>query len=288
MHCISAPVPKHTETAICPLSYRRIVLVLGYLLYLVTARPTLAFAALRESWALATGPNPSTSWWSDLQFAAAALPVPLVINLAAWPEADTVQTLIAAVPALVAQHLWTITMTSLRLPLLQARLHFDSALDRAPVIKTVCTLRDYLQLPTHRQRSAIALLMLSEHPLAVERLRRAPIRRDRALRVCRWCQHPWAVETETHALLECDSEPLSTLREAFLANLFAVLPSLRSPHFHLASSAFLDMLLRGSTTLPLLANYVADTFALCDVTPLLILGEAPDGAREEPGVPGTN
>lgn len=132
--------------------------------------------------------------------------------------------------------------------------------------EAICALRAYLHLPLHRQRAALTLLLFSEHPLAVEQQRRGPARRERHLRTCRWCTEPWAIEDEVHVLLECEAAPLCAMRELFLALAIGAEPSLRAAHFRLSSPAFLDMLLRGKTTMPLLATYVADVFDLC--TPL--------------------
>lgn len=120
------------------------------------------------------------------------------------------------------------------------------------------------------RRAAITLLLLSEHPLSVEQLRRGPTRIARELRICRWCTQHWAVEDETHVLLECEADTLTDLRETFLNTVFAAVPSFRKAYFRLSSAALLDMLLRGSTTLPMLASYVADVFELCATTPPLL------------------
>ncbi|EIW58233.1 uncharacterized protein TRAVEDRAFT_47400 [Trametes versicolor FP-101664 SS1] len=97
-----------------------------------------------------------------------------------------------------------------------------------------------------------------------------PTRVARELRICRWCTQPWAIEDETHVLLECDADAPRGLREVFLQAVFTAVPSLRKAHFRLSSVVLLDMLLRGSTTLPILASYVADIFELCDTTPPLL------------------
>lgn len=148
------------------------------------------------------------------------------------------------------------------------RVHFDCPEQHPPIAK-LCAMRDYLRLSHHRQRAAITMLLFSEHPLSAEQLRSGPVRIERHLRVCRWCTHSWAIEDETHVLLECDGEPLRTLRAAFFDE---AVPSLRRAHFRLSSPALLDMLLRGTTTLPLLADYVASVFEQCDNTPPITPG----------------
>lgn len=111
---------------------------------------------------------------------------------------------------------------------------------------------------------------MSEHPLSIEQLRRGPTRIARKLHICRWCTQPWAIEDKTHVLLECNADAPPGLREVFLQAVFTAVPSLRKAHFRLSSVVLLDMLLRGSTTLPILASYVADIFELCNTTPPLL------------------
>ncbi|KAL1937066.1 hypothetical protein VTO73DRAFT_15135 [Trametes versicolor] len=274
--------PLHSETGVWPLPYRRVDLTLVYLHYLLAARPVLTHAALRESWALVTAPRASASWWGDLTITATNLPVPLALPIHSWPTTDAVDAYRAALPALVSEYLYDLILASQRLPDMQTRVRFDSPATSRPIAK-LCAMREYLRLPRHRQRAAITLLLLSEHPLSVEQLRRGPKRLDRCLRICRWCKNDWAVEDEIHVLLECDAEPIASRRSTFLKDVVTALPSLRTAHFRLASSAFLDMLLRGPTTPPLLATYVADVFELCDNTPPPLL---PDDNTPPPDIDG--
>lgn len=99
--------PLHSETGIWPLRFRRLELALRFLRYLLLGEPELAFAALRESWALATAHPPAPTWWSDLVVAASMLPVPLSIPVHIWPTVEAVDGYIARIPALVAEHLYT-------------------------------------------------------------------------------------------------------------------------------------------------------------------------------------
>ncbi|EIW63804.1 uncharacterized protein TRAVEDRAFT_79418, partial [Trametes versicolor FP-101664 SS1] len=193
--------PLHSETGIWPLRFRRLELALRFLRYLLTGQPALAYAALRESWTLANSDRPTPTWWSDLTIAARMLPVPLVIALNQWPTVEAVDGYIARIPGLVAEHLYTTILQSLRLPVIHRRVQYDCP--TRPLIAKLCCKREYLQLPHHRERSAITLLLMSEHPLSIEQLRRGPTRIARELRICRWCTQPWAIEDETHVLLEC-------------------------------------------------------------------------------------
>lgn len=90
------------------------------------------------------------------------------------------------------------------------------------------------------------------------------------------------MEDEIHVVLECEGEPLRSLRAAFLDAVFTAVPSLQRAHFRLPSPALLDMFLCGTTTLPLLASFVADIFEQCDLTPPLL----PQDNAPAPGVNG--
>lgn len=180
--------PLRSGTGIWPLPYRHVDLTLGYLHYLLAVRPVLAHAALRESYALATAPRASASWWGDLTITATKLPVPLALLVHSWPTTDMVDAYRAALPALVSEYLYDLILASQRLPVMQTRVRFDSPAASRPIAK-LCAMREYLRLPRHRQRAAITLLLLSEHPLSIEQLRRGPRRLDRHLRICRWCKN---------------------------------------------------------------------------------------------------
>lgn len=133
--------------------------------------------------------------------AASMLPVPLLIPVQSWPTVEAIDGYIARIPGLVAEHLYTEILQSLRLPVMHRRVQFD------------CPER---------------------------------------------------------------------LRPAFLDAIFTAVPSLQRAHFRLPSPALLDMFLCGTTTLPLLASFVADIFEQCDLTPPLL----PQDNVPAPGVNG--
>ncbi|KAI0363317.1 hypothetical protein BV20DRAFT_958508, partial [Pilatotrama ljubarskyi] len=251
--------PLYSETGLWPIRYRQLHLALSYLRYVLTDKPPLPYAAL---WSLRT--------WSDLHGVAAALPVAVVLPLEPMPTLAFVQRAHGELRASLAQHLYTQLMHSQRLPVLQHRLARD-ACPPPPTLEHVCTLRDYLQLSTRPQRDAVTQLILSEHPLAIERLRRAPHVIPREWRVCRFCRKPWAVEDEVHVLLQCDAAPLASRREDYFEASHSLHPGLRKLYFRLSGAAFLDVALRSRDTLSLFAHFVADVFALCEQLPPLVL-----------------
>ncbi|KAI0348977.1 hypothetical protein OH77DRAFT_1594477 [Trametes cingulata] len=259
-----------SETGIWPIRYRRLHLALRYLQYILRDRPPLPYAAFCEQWQLAShGGHPS--WWGDLHAVAAALPVPVHIPLDVMPTLDTVSQALDDLRESLAQHLYIELMRSLRLPVLQHRLQRDLQLRPSSLLEHVCSFRDYLQLPSKSQRDAMALLLFSEHPLAVERLRRVRPAIDRSWRVCRFCREPWAIEDEVHTLLQCSAPILCDLRDQFFAAAQTLHAGLRKLYFRLSGAAFLDVVLRSSEVLPLFAHFVARVFALCDELPQLLL-----------------
>ncbi|KAI0628707.1 hypothetical protein C8Q77DRAFT_1067800 [Trametes polyzona] len=270
----------HSETGIWPLAFRRLALALRYLRYVLTDKPPLPYDALQDSWSLAVHAG-APSWWSDLHLVGLALDEPIHIPLRRFPTATSTTALLAQLHDALARSVERAVALSGRLPLLQRRLAHRSLMRRgAPIpLGEVCAYRAYLDLPTQRQREAITLLLLSEHPLAVERLRRQKTPPPRSERKCRFCLQPWAVEDETHTLLECDGGPLRARRDRFMEEASAIHRALPRLQFRLSSNALLDYLLQSETLLPLLATYVADVFSLCLSTPLLL---PPDSNTRSP------
>ncbi|KAI0641618.1 hypothetical protein C8Q79DRAFT_918990 [Trametes meyenii] len=261
--------PLFTETGIRPIRYRRITLALRYLHYILTQRPELVNAALREAFNLAASHSAPT-WWSDLCHAAALLPVPVVLNIRKFPSPQDVNDCICAVERSLADHLLAQVMTSQRLPIIQHRLRYNLHEANGHGIPDVSTERAYLRLPTRRLRDAIMQLTFSEHPLAIEQMRRTPGHTPREWRVCRFCRHPWAIETETHVLLECAATVLSTPRKRFLDAAVPPRHSLHRLQGRLTKASLLDAILRSADALPHFAELAATVFELCRTShPLL-------------------
>ncbi|CDO71691.1 hypothetical protein BN946_scf184915.g35 [Trametes cinnabarina] len=130
-----------------------------------------------------------------------ALPVPVLLDVSAFPTQESVQQALSELSTSLAAHLWDAVTRSNRLPVLQYRaLRAVPQTPTASDLKVVCMPRAYLSLPHRRQREALALLLFSEHPLAgMEQLRRMPpILRE--WRICRFCRIRSAIEDEIHAL----------------------------------------------------------------------------------------
>ncbi|KAE9406780.1 hypothetical protein BT96DRAFT_791252, partial [Gymnopus androsaceus JB14] len=119
-----------------------------------------------------------------------------------------------------------------------------------------------ISVPKHRH--AFPRFIASCHALSVERVRyaeryRPPIPRE--WRLCRFCQT--GIEDECHALLTCrgSSTPLY-LRQRFLEDIFAKVPSLRADHLHLSSPNFLQRILFRHRTLPILVKFIYDVLCI--------------------------
>ncbi|KAJ7508932.1 hypothetical protein B0H11DRAFT_1901707 [Mycena galericulata] len=255
-----------TETGIIPLCYRRPILALGYLLYLMTLPPNhLANAAYVDTLLLAADGYPS--WFSDLRHVLRSLPVPVDLPNRT-PTADDVDAIRKAVRAACETWLGGLTVEhASRLPLIQGRLECDEG---GNFVQMPLKLRQYLRVPVPAHRKALTRLYLSAHRLGVELLRykeRYHERCPREWRFCRFCQ--LAVETEGHALVGCMGEPsLLVLRRKFLADVYEIMPNF--PRTWPSVDAFLIVLLqcRDFNVIQQTAKYTYDVFevfATCQV-----------------------
>ncbi|KAF7342021.1 RNA-directed DNA polymerase from mobile element jockey [Mycena venus] len=248
-----------TETGIIPLSYRRVALALGYLIYLLTLPAHhLANAAYLDSLRLAQHGHPC--WLSDLRVVLLLLPVPVQLS-ALDLSVDGVNGIRKAVDA--AGQKWLndeITAMSSRLPLIQGRLERNENRD---FVSTALKLRQYLRVPVPAHRKALTRLLLSSHTLGIEILRwkeRLRARVPRESRFCRFCR--LAVESEGHAMLGCTYPELVALRYSFLDDIYRLAPDL--PRAWVSTEVFLRVLLQRQDfdLVQRLAKYTFDVFAI--------------------------
>lgn len=190
------------------------------------------------------------------------------LDLASFPAVESIDGLLANLEQSLADSLIARTNASTRIPLLQTRIGAARSSDLADI----CTKRAYLSLQSERLRNAMTRLLVSDHPFAVETLRRTTPSVPRERRIRRFCKRRWAIEDECHLLLECEGVDISALRETFWTDASAVLPQLRRiAHALPNNAAVLDMLLTREKTLQILAHFVASVFELCNETPCLII-----------------
>ncbi|KAJ7222472.1 hypothetical protein GGX14DRAFT_352791 [Mycena pura] len=98
-------------------------------------------------------------------------------------------------------------------------------------------------------------------------LPRAPI--PRHMRLCRFCRA--AVEDKSHVLLECAVHgPLVDLREAFLAQVFALDPNLEVVFPGLAHYDFLVKIIASRRGVVRVARYIFEAFQLVRAAKMFI------------------
>ncbi|KAG6883163.1 hypothetical protein C0992_009520, partial [Termitomyces sp. T32_za158] len=195
-------VPLFTETGILPLNYRRVVLATKYLSYLLSLPPThYASSALRDSIALAQAHQPS--WTADLAAVLDALstpaclaqrvPTPVQLHWDDLSSSIAAAQLEERIVSACHNGLQQVVNAAVRLRLLRTRHSF-------PPAPSICQFRPYLSIPTPAHRKALTRLIVSDHPLGIERLRHGDRRRPqgvpRHLRLCRFwiVERPFAID----------------------------------------------------------------------------------------------
>ncbi|KAJ6555569.1 hypothetical protein DFH09DRAFT_815923, partial [Mycena vulgaris] len=193
----------HTETCVIPLPYRRAILALGYLIYLITL-PERHFGKTTylDSVHLANAGYPG--WVSDLHFVLQSLPEPIHLPMGEL-DADSVIEIRKGVTAACERWLGDLMLKfASRLPLIQGRLERD---EDGKLVQMPLKMRQYLRAPVPVHRKALTRLYPSSHTLAIEILRyteRYRERTPRAFRFCRFCHKENG--SESHALLGCMTE----------------------------------------------------------------------------------
>ncbi|KAF5386614.1 hypothetical protein D9615_001545 [Tricholomella constricta] len=255
--------PLYTETGLMPIKYRRIILAVGFLNSVFRLAPNcLAYAALMDSISLAHDHphDRQPSWVKNLAKVCGDLPEPVLVDV------DDLPTCAPGLPMLLERSAKTTLQAgwddSTKL-VFRARGH-DVTRRR---------LQPYLKLPDPRHRHAVTQLLLCDHPLAVEQLRRrrwARGRIERPQRLCRFCRT--AVEDEVHALFGCrSSERLLLARDQYLADLFTQAPATRIMFYTSPAADLVDHLVNHTETLPAFAAYVHDVFRIYDETPMFLV-----------------
>ena len=210
----SQKTPLFTETGLMPIRVRRLILALHYLAYLLSLPPThLASLAVRAAVRLAHGGKPS--WFGDLQYCLVKLTgrsgdmfQMSVDDLTSNDAGDTLKLWEEWVIAKCEEDLQGRLELSVHLPLIRNR-----------VSPKIFALRPYLRVRAPHHRQAMTCLVLGEHILGVEVLRResrhhGPVPIE--FRLCRFCRREQ--ETEIHALTECEGHAdLASIRTSAIA-----------------------------------------------------------------------
>ncbi|KAF8074804.1 hypothetical protein FPV67DRAFT_1445833 [Lyophyllum atratum] len=254
-----------------PIRYRRVVLALKYLLYLLgLPHDRLASAAMRESYALAL--NGYGSWFTDLRIVLANLPVPILWTL---PQQgllpQQVEGLILDVERSADDWIEGVVLSSPKTrDLLLGRVELDG--DR--LVKKVLAFRHYLRDKIPRHRRALTHMVLSCHALAMKRRcwserRRPPV--PAQFRFCHFCRD--GLEDVAHALIQCSHPPLQVLRTDFFRHVDVTLPRFRPRYPGTDPLVLVRKLLAQRATIALFAKYVYDVFEVFYAEPMFVYGE---------------
>ncbi|KAF7374664.1 RNA-directed DNA polymerase from mobile element jockey [Mycena sanguinolenta] len=247
-----------TETGVIPLCYRRIILALGYLIYLMSLPANhLAYAAYHDSLLLERDHHPS--WISDLRYTMQSLPRPIQL-CATDLNNDGVDAVRKQVRESCNKWLGDcISEMSSRLPLIQGRLELN---EDGKYVTMASKLRHYLRVPVPAHRKALTRLALSSHTLGIEILRWKVRYKARVPRECRWCRFcRLEIESEGHAMIGCSAPDLVALRYEFFKDVYSIVPDM--PRHWTSEDVFLrDLFLNQNFDLTQrLAKYTYDVFA---------------------------
>ncbi|KAJ7148422.1 hypothetical protein C8R43DRAFT_1088393 [Mycena crocata] len=245
-----------TETGQMPVRIRRLLLALGRLRYMVKIddKRRVVRDALLDSMALLREGQPG--WASDVTIMLRRLPTPIEVTADDLLCTDSIEAIEKRVIAVADADLQHDIDRLVKTHLIRNRVELDSS-DKSLRLVTR-RLRHYLHMvavPAHRK--AITGLLLGDHNLSVERLHyparyRAKVPRE--FRLCRLCRG--AVEDETHALLDCNTEErLVMLRSDFLDGISSRDPTL------------LALLIASRKLIQWVAKYVFNVLALYQESP---------------------
>ncbi|KAJ7186145.1 hypothetical protein C8R46DRAFT_880834 [Mycena filopes] len=259
----SMRAPLFTELGLVPLRYRRITIALRYLRYLVSLKSThYARIGLEDSYQLFLAGR--QGYWMDLKYALGRLRFPVELPPLPNLTAQSGDALLKAVHIAAMRDLQTDVRLSTRLYLLHDRLEpLDNDRPRAITAVLRHYLPNYLELVVNaKHRKALTRLLLSQHPLAIERLRYKKRRHTavvpRALRLCRFgCGK---VETVEHAMFFCKaSETLTATRDVFAIGVSGVVPGVLTVSPATATST-LKALIFNRATVCRVAKFAHQTF----------------------------
>ncbi|KAJ7162682.1 hypothetical protein C8R43DRAFT_1173449 [Mycena crocata] len=264
----SMRAPLFTELGLVPLRYRRLIIALRYLKYLVSLKSShYARLALEDSYRLYLGGQ--QGYWMDLAYALSKLRFPIVLPSLPTLTAEICDALGKAVHVAAMRDLQLDINQSTRLYLLHGRLE---PLEADPPKAITAILRHYLVLVVNTShRRALTKLLVSQHPLAVERLRyKKRYHREivpRGLRRCRFgCT---SVETVEHALFFCDkSEKLNEKRTSFVIGSSAYVPHVLSVSAATATTV-LKALVFNRVTVCQVAKFAYQVFNIFAEAPLV-------------------
>ena len=202
----------------------------------------------------------------DLQWALYNASPQISLHHTPAPQQGDIDILVRSVRKCANDWLDNEIVSSVRLYLLHGRLE---PFEDGPPRKIIFYFCHYLEVPNQKHRRALTRLLLADHPLAVEQLRRGsryhPVV-PRHSRLCRLCNGN--IETPEHILLLCGASPaLLDLRHKFLVSLQSQGIHTPVPTWSNAVSV-LQGILCNRSSINLLAKFVYDALAVVEKTPL--------------------
>jgi hypothetical protein len=258
----------YTETGIIPLPYRRAELTLRYLLYLVNLPDRhYAKSALLDSLDLAR--SHGTGWAMDLIRSWEKLPCPVSISLdelLASLTSEGLERILERIRDATKSYARNLIRDSSKLTLLRGRRERNKD---GKLVDEAFRLRAYLTVRTNKHRVALTRLLLSDHDLAEEQLRR-DIRGRPSVpadqRLCRFCES--AIESPLHALFECEgSDDLVSSRHAFTSVMMAEVPGI--DRWHAGNPlGLLHELLTRKALLPRFAKFAYEVTEIYNAHPM--------------------
>ena len=165
----------------------------------------------------------------------------------------------------LVMHLHTTLNTSPRYIVLAA-LHHARHRGRPPTLASLLQMPAFALLGWVRRR-ALAKLVLSEHPYAVQSMRERGM--PRSWRVCRFCQRREDVEDEEHVLFRCKAPALQELRLRMIARMSTRAANAEGLFLTMRDRpwAYVDFLGDRPELLGMFADLVLATYSLCADTP---------------------
>ncbi|KAJ7199095.1 hypothetical protein C8J57DRAFT_1104651 [Mycena rebaudengoi] len=259
--------PLFTEMGLLPVRYRRLILAIRYVNYVVGLEKThYAWLALADSFDLFQ--NDCEGYWMDLIYALESLPFPVTVPNAQMFTAKTCESLCKQIYFSAMTSLEAAIIGSTRLYLLHGR---DEPVEEGSARPITAILRHYLKLVVNADhRRALTRLLLSQHGLAIESLRynsRYYWRVERHLRLCRFgCDD---VETVEHALFFCGgSENLADVRHKFVHAVSAKAPSVLTLQNEENATVVLKKIIFNKETVCRIAKFASQTFRIFSTRPL--------------------
>ncbi|SJL02428.1 uncharacterized protein ARMOST_05755 [Armillaria ostoyae] len=266
----------YSEMGITPLPYRRLLLALSYLRYLLFL-PGRHYASLALRASLLLTRNGAPSWFGDLLHVLQRLAPHASFSWRDDLTVDDVLELIDVVEVAAERSLANVIDSSPKgrllrgfyndIPIPRTLVKFMAKSPKPAAYKT------YLNLPIPTHRKAFTRLLMSAHTLGIEVLRRKERYRPfvpRRWRLCRFCRV--MVEDEPHALLECRAnDGLFRRRRRFIQDITAVIPEITdlwsSPCSLIEQLWFL---LRVANIEGLLAKFIHDVLAIYNDVPVYV------------------